>query len=332
MRPSIADIVRESGISRATIDRVLNDRPGVHPRTRSAVERAIAKLTESEGPAPARPVIDFALRLDTGTMGQMRNNAHRLGDRPHQFHDLYQKSEAAVLAAVRDLCEDTSRPLVLTVKNNPQIVAELAKARRRGKIVVAMISDLPAEARDAFVGIDDRAAGATAAFLIGRALGDRPTTVGFVLGDHTYRCHEDREIGFRSALRAQFPRVIVAGEAIGEDNPLVTRAAVRRLLEEHPAIGALYNVSGGNVGMAEAVAEAGHTRDILLVAHDANELTVPLMRAGKLDYVISQDPRDMLAEAVHQIDLRRTERTASTALVDFHVVTLHNVPSYCRLP
>lgn len=332
MRPTIADIVRESGISRATVDRVLNGRAGVHPRTKLAVERAIAKLNDTEVMVEDRPVIDFALRLDTGTMDQMRGNADCLGARPHQFHDLYQKSEAAVLAVVRELCADTERPLVLTVKNNSQMVAELSRARRRGKTVIAMISDLPAEARDAFVGIDDRAAGATAAFLIGRALGDRPTTVGFILGDHTYRCHEDREIGFRSALRAQFPRVIVAGEAIGEDNPLVTRAAVRKLLAEHPAVGALYNVSGGNVGVAEAITEVGRTKDILVVAHDANALTVPLLRAGRLDYVISQNPRDMLNQAVWQIDMLRAERERTEVLVDFNVHTVFNVPSYCLAP
>ena len=328
MRPTIADIVRESGVSRATVDRVLNDRTGVHPRTRNTVERAIAKLTATGGPQDAQPAIDFALRLDTGAMAQIRSNSACLGDRPHQFHDLHQKNETAVLAVVHELCDDVSRPLVLTVKNNPQIVAELSKARRRGKPVIALISDLPEEARDAYVGIDNRAAGATAAFLVGRALGDRPTTVGFVLGDHTYRCHEDREIGFRSALRSHFTRVVVAGEAIGQDSPLVTRAVVRQLLESHPGIGAIYNMSGGNAGMAEAVAEVGRTRDILLITHEVNDITVPLLRTGKLDYLISQDPRDLLTEAVRQIDVLRSHRLTGEVLVDFNVHTLFNIPSY----
>ncbi len=56
--------------------------------------------------------------------------------------------------------------------------------------------------------------------------------------------------------------MIVAGEAIGEDNPLVTRAALRKLLAEHPAIGALYDVSGGNVGVAEASPKVGRTKGI----------------------------------------------------------------------
>lgn len=332
MRPNIADIVRESGVSRATIDRVLNERPGVHPRTRIAVQRALAKLTASEGPLEARPPIDFALRLDMGLMAQLRHNAYCLGTRPHQFHDLYQTNETEVLELIRKLCDDISRPLVLTLKNSPQIVVELTRARRRGKPVIAMISDLPTEARDAFVGIDNRAAGATAAFLVGRALGERPTTVGFVLGDHSYHCHEEREIGFRSALRSHFPRVVIVGEAVGQDSPLVTRSSVRKLLEDHPGIGALYNVSGGNAGMTEAVAEAGRTGDILLIGHEVNEVTMPLVRNGRLDYLISQDPRDLMNEAVSQIDLLRIQRKASEVLVNFGVYTLFNIPSYSHSP
>ena len=332
MRPTIADVMRESGLSRATVGRVLNDRAGVHPRTRAQVERALAKLTAGEGPVEDRPVIDFALRLDIGMMSQLRRHADCLGGRPHEFHDLHQMSDTAVLAVIRELCQDVSRPLVLTVKTTPQIVAELSRARRRGKPVISLIAELATEARDAFVGIDNRAAGATAAYLIGRALGDRPTTVGFILGDHMFRCHEDREIGFRTTLRAHFPRAVVADEALGQDSPLVTRAAVRKLLETHPGIGALYNVSGGNVGLAEAVAEVGRTGDVLIVAHEVNDLTVPLAQAGKVNYLISQDPRDLLSEAVRQIDLLRAQRTAGEVLVDFGVHTLFNIPSYGHLP
>jgi LacI family transcriptional regulator len=331
MRPTIADIVRESGLSRATVGRVLNGREGVHPRTRALVERSLARLSADEGPVETRPVIDFAVRVDSGMTTQMLQAAACLGGRPHQFHDVYQKSDSAVLAIVRELCEDASRPLVLCVKNTPQMVAELARARRRGKQVIAMIADLAAEARDAFVGIDNRAAGATAAYLIGNTLGARPTTVGFILGDHMFRCHEDREIGFRTALRAHFPRIAVAGEAVGQDSPLVTRAAVRKLLEDHPGIGALYNVSGGNVGLAEAVAEVGRTGDVLVVVHEITDIHVPLLRAGKINFLLSQDPRDLLTEAVRQIDLLRMHRSASEVLVDFGVYTAFNMPSYGNL-
>jgi LacI family transcriptional regulator len=329
-RIAISDIVRESGVSRATVDRVLHNRQGVHPRTKAQVELVMARMAADLGQKPPLPSIDVALRLDRGMMDEMFVAARKFDERELVIKDLHQMDDATVLGIVKSLCQDATRPLILTVKNTSQIVMELEKARRRGKRIVALISDLATAARDAFVGIDNRAAGETAAFLVGRMLGDRPTTVGFVLGDHAYRCHEDREIGFRSALRTHFPRVVLAAEAVGQDNAPTTHAAVRKMLENHPGIGAIYNVAGGHVGLARAIQEAKRTRDIMVICHEANEMTVPLMRNGQLDFVISQDPTRLLGAAIRHAEASSTAEMQNPDLVDFYVHTAFNVPAYAR--
>ena len=43
-RPSIEEIAKLSGCSKATVDRVLHGRAGVHPRTRDKVNQALAQL------------------------------------------------------------------------------------------------------------------------------------------------------------------------------------------------------------------------------------------------------------------------------------------------
>jgi len=43
-RPRVADIATQSGLSRATVDRVLHGREGVRPETVAQVERAVAEL------------------------------------------------------------------------------------------------------------------------------------------------------------------------------------------------------------------------------------------------------------------------------------------------
>ena len=44
-RVKISDIVRETGLSRSTVDRVLNGREKVHARTRAVVEKAVRRLS-----------------------------------------------------------------------------------------------------------------------------------------------------------------------------------------------------------------------------------------------------------------------------------------------
>ena len=58
---SISEIVAATGLSRATVDRVLNKRPGVHPRTQAHVLRTLAHL-ESDGHAGASTALASDLR------------------------------------------------------------------------------------------------------------------------------------------------------------------------------------------------------------------------------------------------------------------------------
>ena len=46
-RPSFDEIAELSSCSKATVDRVLHGRPGVHPRTREKVNNAIAQLGDN---------------------------------------------------------------------------------------------------------------------------------------------------------------------------------------------------------------------------------------------------------------------------------------------
>jgi LacI family transcriptional regulator len=327
-RVTVADIMRETGLSRATVDRVLNNRGHVHDRTRAVVDEAFRQLSMPGAPVPPGPLVaDVALRVGRGMMAQVRAAWTQCGAEG-AFHDLHMADDAAVLRCVEGLCKDVSRPLILTAKTSDRLNAVLAGARARGKRIIAMVSDLAPSARDAFVGLDDRAAGQTAAFLIGRMLGDRPTTVGVVLGSPAFRCHEDREIGFRTGLRAHFPKVIISGEAQGEDSADLTRRAVADLLARHPALGAIYNVGGGNAGMIEALRSLGRVTDMLVIGHEVNPVTQPLLQSGAMDFAISGNPSEMLAAALRLAGAMAPSQGSPANLCSFGIYTRFNLPGF----
>ena len=75
----------------------------------------------------------------------------------------------------------------------PPIIDELKRLRRTGMRVIAAVSDIESSARSAYLGIDNRAAGNVAAYLMGRHLEGRSgAQVAVVVGSFSYRCHEDR--------------------------------------------------------------------------------------------------------------------------------------------
>jgi LacI family transcriptional regulator len=327
----ITDICNATGLSRSTVDRAINGRGQVHPRTAERIRnalRALSALPETPNPGAAPPV-DVLLRLGKGMAFQMKQTFDKLKNPSDRYFDLFQLNEETIIRHLRDVCADTGRAAIVTVKDTDRIRSVLSNARRAGKRIVALIADLEQDCRDGFVGIDNKAAGATAAYLIAQALGNRPATVGVAVGDHAFRCHEDREIGFRSTLREIAPRIILAAEAKGEDNADRTYHAIRRMLEAHPGMGAIYNVSGGNAGLTRALRELELDQHVMVILHELTSVTVPILIDGTLNYTISQDPFVLMSSGL-QMARSAWPESESSKQIDFGVYTRFNLPSYAR--
>jgi LacI family transcriptional regulator len=339
-RVRIKDVAELTGLSRATIDRALNNRGKVHRRTAQLVESAVRTLasqsyrptrgTDVELPGAMQDTeSDLVLRLGRGMLEQIKEERSRRGF-PFKLHDMYQVSDDDLFELVRNLCRNVTRPLVLTAKSTEPLCAELRAARLRGKRIVAFVSDLAPDARDSFVGIDNRMAGQSAAYIIGHAVRRPEGQVGIVLGNYAFSCHEDREIGFRSNLRANFPHLEVADVAKGDDSPEQTFDAVSILLRSHSHVDAIYNVGGGNQGLADAVRNGGRSRDLIVVTHEVNHVTTPLARDGAIHFLLAQDPAALLSRVYDLLGQQKPVSNQQVHHVDFGVYTRFNLPSWCR--
>ena len=326
---SIKDLSAATGLSRATIDRALNGRGSVHPRTRQVIDAAMEDLRAGQAPAAARDLpLDILLRVGRGLLAQVAATLGLL-DRPGvTLHDMHEQGEAEMLTRVRALCADPSRPLILTAKNTEPLRAELAEARARGKRIVTFVSDLPHDARDAFVGIDNRMAGECAAFLLGARFREREARFGVIFGDYAFTCHEEREMGFRAHLRAHYPGARIVHEGRGEDAYEGTRVAVAAMLAAHPDLDAVYNVAGGNAGLASALRAGGRVGRPVVITHEANHITAPLLTEGVLDYVLAQDTSVMVRQALRLATLPSLAGEETVSHIDFGVYTRLNLPGF----
>ncbi len=314
-RPTLKQLMELTQLSRATIDRALNDRPGVHPRTRSAVEAALRQLGAGDDralPVASRAGPD-ALRVrlllqagDAFTAELTRTAASLEAEFAAAGVTLdvvncVGASDEDVALRVREAGQGADA-IGIICTNTPPITSALRACMARGLGVVTLITDVDADARHTYVGVNNRAAGQSAAFLVGRHLEGRPSpSVAVVVATFSYTCHEDREIGFRSLLRQRFPHVNVVEVIKGADSGAATYDATRRCMEMHGALDGIYNVAGGNEGLAAALRERGLAGRTLYVTHEVNAVTEPLLRADVIDYLLSQDLRLLLRTAVEQM-------------------------------
>lgn len=334
----VSDIAEQSGLSSATVDRVLHGRPGASPRAVRAVEQAVAELDRQarslrlgarslvvdvvmQAPARFSDAVRTAVESQLGAVGPTAVRAR---------FDLRESGDVADLLAALDRVGRrgrTSHGVVLKAPSDPAVGRAVDDLAARGIPTVTLVTDVESS-RIAYVGLDNRAAGRTAAHLVAR--GTRPTT-GVVLAlvsRSAFTGEGERLRAFVAGLREDAPglEVVTPAEADGLDRP--TREAVTTALRGlQDPVRAVYSAGGGNRAILAALAAAGE-RPATFVAHDLDEDNLELLRTGAIDLVLHHDLRADARAALRQL-LRHhgLESGAPTSVpAGVQVVTRHNVP------
>jgi LacI family transcriptional regulator len=154
-----------------------------------------------------------------------------------------------------------SQGVILKALDLPEVITACWRLIRAGIPVVTLVTDLPGSQRLAYIGMDNRAAGATAAYLMGQWLGDRPGNVLVTLSRDFFRGEEEREMAFRSAMRSRYSNrhLVEIDNSDGLDETM--RGLVLAALETDPYINAVYSIGGGNMASSKhSPTPAGRTR------------------------------------------------------------------------
>jgi LacI family transcriptional regulator len=311
LRSTILDIAREAGVSPATVDRVLNNRPGVKLRTKQVVLAAAQKLdysAEIDGSAPTlRPSkirLHFALPAGSNAfITTLRRQIEILSAaRPELDVSVLMIegfSPDSLARTLRELEGRTDGVGVIAL-DHPTVREAIRSLAASGVKVATVVSDISHVPRMAYIGIDNRAAGRLAGYLLSRFIGSRQhAKVALLAGSLSYRGHEEREMGFRHILLEEFPSMEIVEIREMLDDPERAYAEAKALLEKHPDLAGIYNVGAGSMGVGQALKDRNLQSSIVFVGHDATEDTKALLLDGTIDAVIDQNPRVEARESLN---------------------------------
>lgn len=335
MRPTTKDLARHAGVSRATVDRVLNGRAGVQEKTIKAVNKAIADLGFVRNLSAANLArsrvyrFEFLLPCEGGEFMEalvrqiadlttalqadgVEINCRRVLDRdPHR-----------IVETLSLLSTKQTDGVAIMAPESPQVRDAVQRLIERGVHVVLFISGRRDSDHVDFVGIDNQAAGATAARLLGGFCKHDSGNILVVTESMNAFDSAERRLGFDSVLAARFPELTALPTL--ETHGDVTRAAavIRNSYQNFPDIVGVYVMSSEAEAALDSVCTYGDTQSQIVVAHERTRFTLGLLEVDQVDALITQNPGHVVRSAVRLLKGRCDGRPPLASQEDIRIEIL----------
>lgn len=345
-RPSLNDVARMAGVSVATVDRTINGRQRVSATTRAKVHQAIRDLNYRNVETFLKEATRHLVRLQI-IMPPMRplepkNFALVIDEARKQMPDVDLAIQAAripvgidgkqLLRAMAGIDPAKCDGVIAFLPDTIAARDAINRLVDEGVRVATIITDVPGSGRHEFVGIDNHAAGRTAASMLLKSL---PALHGKILPvcDHYFMWDQtQRRAGFEAEIRKRAPRLSLL-------QPLETRCdltgsgrTVSAALRRHPDIVGIYTYGGTIEGVIGAVAQHSSENRIALVSHDLTASARQWLHDGVLDAVIQQDLCGILHKTIVRMAKALTDCPADiwNAEPQVQILIAQNVDSHAK--
>lgn len=300
---TIKEIAALAGVSRGTVDRVLNNRGSVNPATAEKINE-IAKALDYKPNKAGLALAAQKKKLKLGVILFSTDNpffADVLKGVNEKAEDLagynctvlvkqIPINVEAQLNAIDELLREEAGGIALAPHNDDRIRVRINELSEQGIPVVTLNTDIENSRRIAYVGSNYTKSGATAAGLL-RLMTRDTVSIGIITGSSDILCHTERIAGFIDTLAPYRDSMHIVSIVETQDDEIESYEQTSRLLKEHPEINALFFAAGGVYGGCRAITSLGAADKLCVIAFDKADTTEQFLREGVLSAVICQQPR-----------------------------------------
>lgn len=304
MGVTIKEIAQAAGVSRGTVDRALNNRPGVNPD----VAKKVRRLARDLGYRPNQVAKALVGRNHTsnkiGIIIVTENNSfyddiiagmnNCLGEyQDYNVQGIFRMLDSysdgkGQIKAIRELIGLGAQGIILTPIGTPEVSHTVLEATKAGVQFITVNSDAEGSGRLAYVGCDFHKSGEVMAGLTALLSGGRACRVGAISGPQGNMAVLSREAAFLDKIR-QYPNLELAALMQNEANEVRSYEITLKMLTEHPKLDILCFLGAGMVGSLRALEEANREKKVRIAVYDAYPEIMEGFRKGLIDVSVTQE-------------------------------------------
>lgn len=305
MAVTLQQIADQAGVSRGTVDRALNHRGRINPEVAARVQRIAAELgyvpkrhrqTAPEAGGKQKIRLGVITALSSRVFVEKINHGIEQAREELQHWDMeilvrngLSMDEKEQLAAIDELVAEQISGLIIMPIDCEAVRRKINELTDRlGIPVVTLSSDIIGTRRSAFIGIDDRQSGQTAAELMAkltRGTGNILIITGFL----SNYANSSRVDGFIEVIKNRYPQMKIAGVHCCFDDAAELESILTHAMLGTMSIAGIFVVSSGQAGIETAFQKLGMERRPYVIVYDKTPCTEQALKDDSIDFVIDQN-------------------------------------------
>lgn len=303
MAVTIKQIAELANVSRGTVDKVLNNRPGVKEATKDKVLK-IAKelnyqpnflgkaLVQSKNPIRIGIILTpeynpFIQEMLTGIKNaQNEFNAFGIEVSIKMPITLEPAEQISIL---NELELENVNGIALFPMDNEIVRNKINQLAEKNIAILTCNSKIEGIHDFCFIGQNHYKGGRTAAGLMMKLLplgGD----VGVIISSYHLSCHKDRLNGFMDKIKESASAIHILEVQENQDRKDEAFKITLEYLNQYPELAGLYVTGGGIGGVGSALHLLNPARKINVICHDLIPDSISLLENGSIDFVLGQSP------------------------------------------
>lgn len=323
-------IADQCGVSRGTVDRVVNGRTNVAPKVRERIQKVI---DESGYKTPAQrqaaragqkahcigvilPSWDafFIRRMREGIRTAIQR--HGYADISIQVEELKNRSHRSYFEAIGRLESWGIHGLILTAPDTLAMTEEIDRLVGKGILVVTCDSDVHNSRRLYHIGQDMVQSGRVAAGLLAPYISGGEVLA--VTGNREFTAHSLRMRGFLDRIHELFRDDVTVRIIESVERYDLTYDGVMQFVRKAPRLRAIYMANESVKGCIDALEHAHLPRRVHVVCHDLTPHARQYLEDGRLDFVVDQDFSAQMTRAIEV--LAHALRTGEKPKTEFEYI------------